>query len=362
VTAGLSAFLGHLFPVYLRFRGGKGVATGAGVVCVLVPLPAVGALFSWLVVVSASRMVSLASLIAALALCLLRLLLTPSPFSSEHSVLTFFCLAATVLVCLRHISNIRRLIAGTENRLKDSPTMNALPRILHVLAVGLWFGMAVFFTFVVGFSLFGGFETLALMEKEGDPVSRRPYWFPSADIYDQKIDSPTFPDPLRKEQGTRAAGFAVAPLLDWYYLLQLGCGAVALITAVAFANAGTKLHKVRAGILCFALVGAAGGYALEKKVSQLSLERNTATDLFLVHHEQFHHPDAESSSIPVTEKQLEGLKTIAEESRATFGMWHGISMMANLLTLLLVTVAMALTAKLPSHQPGETLTVPPSSN
>src|SRR5437868_4272502 len=68
VTAGLSAFLGHLFPVYLRYRGGKGVATGAGVVCVLVPLPAVAALFTWLVVVSASHTVSLASLTAALAL------------------------------------------------------------------------------------------------------------------------------------------------------------------------------------------------------------------------------------------------------------------------------------------------------
>src|SRR5581483_410064 len=58
VLAGLAAFVGHMFPVYLRFRGGKGVATGAGVVTVLVPLPTLGGLLSWLVVVSISRYVS----------------------------------------------------------------------------------------------------------------------------------------------------------------------------------------------------------------------------------------------------------------------------------------------------------------
>ena len=73
MTAGVSAFLGHLFPVYLRFRGGKGVATGAGAVAVLVPLPTLAAVLAWLVVVSASRYVSLASLVAAAVLGLLRL-------------------------------------------------------------------------------------------------------------------------------------------------------------------------------------------------------------------------------------------------------------------------------------------------
>src|SRR5438552_2287286 len=52
VLAGLAAFLGHMFPVYLRFRGGKGVATGAGVVSVLVPIPTAGALVAWLLVAS----------------------------------------------------------------------------------------------------------------------------------------------------------------------------------------------------------------------------------------------------------------------------------------------------------------------
>src|SRR5262249_25677299 len=77
IVAGVSAFLGHLFPVYIRFRGGKGVATGAGVVAVLLPLETLAALLTWLVVVCASRYVSLASLAAAWVLCVLRLGLTP---------------------------------------------------------------------------------------------------------------------------------------------------------------------------------------------------------------------------------------------------------------------------------------------
>src|SRR5262249_38146476 len=121
VVAGLAAFLGHLFPVYLRFRGGKGVATGAGVVAVLVPLPTAGALLTWLLVVSSTRYVSLASLCAAVMLCALRLGLTPGPLAPEHRVLTLFCLWATALVFVRHWANVRRLLAGTENRLKDSP-------------------------------------------------------------------------------------------------------------------------------------------------------------------------------------------------------------------------------------------------
>src|SRR5215471_19196901 len=65
VAAAVAAFLGHLFPIYLRFRGGKGVATAAGAVSVLLPGPALTALVTWLAVVLASRYVSLASLTAA---------------------------------------------------------------------------------------------------------------------------------------------------------------------------------------------------------------------------------------------------------------------------------------------------------
>ena len=73
VAAGVAAFLGHLFPIYLGFRGGKGVATGAGIVLVLVPGPTLIALAAWLLVVVGSRYVSLASLVAAALLCAVHL-------------------------------------------------------------------------------------------------------------------------------------------------------------------------------------------------------------------------------------------------------------------------------------------------
>src|SRR5438552_11790103 len=117
VAAGLAAFVGHLFPVYLRFRGGKGVATGAGVVTVLVPGPTLGALLAWLLVVSVSRYVSLASLAAVAALCVLRLLLTTEPFQRDNLTLTIFCFVAAALVVLRHRSNIARLLRGNETQI-----------------------------------------------------------------------------------------------------------------------------------------------------------------------------------------------------------------------------------------------------
>jgi outer membrane protein assembly factor BamB len=229
VTAGVSAFLGHLFPVYLRFRGGKGVATGAGVVAVLVPLPTFGALLTWVVLATTTRYVSFASLCATVVLCALRLGLTPAPFSPENRVLTLFCFLATAVVFLRHQANIRRLLAGKENRLEDSPAMLTLTKILHVLSLGLWFGTAIFFSFVVGFVLFGTFEKVATQEE-------RPAWFPLAREYAGNPPSPKFPDPLRKEQGTRAAGHAISPLFDWYFIIQAVCAVVALVTALGWSS------------------------------------------------------------------------------------------------------------------------------
>src|SRR5262249_8938254 len=153
VTAGVAAFLGHLFPVYLRFRGGKGVATGAGAVTVLLPLPAMAALLVWLAVASSTLYVSLASLTAAAVLCGLRFATTPPPLAPENRVLSMFCVLAVVLVFARHQGNIRRLLAGRENRLKDTPTMFGICKLLHTLSLGLWFGTVVFFT-LMGFLLF----------------------------------------------------------------------------------------------------------------------------------------------------------------------------------------------------------------
>jgi glycerol-3-phosphate acyltransferase PlsY len=117
VVTGIAAFLGHLFPVYLGFRGGKGVATGAGVVAVLVPLLTLAVFAAWAVVLLATRYMSLASLTAAVLLIVLRLVVIPAPFSDLNWVITLFCIVGGVLVIVRHHGNIRRLLAGTENRL-----------------------------------------------------------------------------------------------------------------------------------------------------------------------------------------------------------------------------------------------------
>lgn len=117
VVAGIAAFLGHLFPVYLGFRGGKGVATGAGVIAVLVPALTAIVLAVWGVVVLSTRYVSLASLIAASLLFGLRIALYDAPWERDHLVITLFCLVGAILVILRHHANIRRLLSGTEHRL-----------------------------------------------------------------------------------------------------------------------------------------------------------------------------------------------------------------------------------------------------
>src|SRR5436190_23752599 len=158
VVAGVAAFLGHLFPVYLGFRGGKGVATGAGVIVVLLPLPALAAILTWIVCIAAFRYVSLASLVAAVVLCLVYLAETSAPFEMPAVILSVFCLLAVSLVFVKHRSNIFRLLHGTENSLPDRPAMRHLSKTFHVLAVGLWFGMAVFFSFPVALTLFSTFE------------------------------------------------------------------------------------------------------------------------------------------------------------------------------------------------------------
>ncbi len=330
VCAGVAAILGHSFPVYLRFRGGKGVATGAGVVTVLLPGLLLLALLAWLVVVSASRMVSLASLAAALVLCTLRFLLTPAPLETNHLVLSLFCVATTLLVFARHQGNIRRLLAGTENQLKDSAKMFTLTKTLHVLAVGLWFGMGLFFTFVVGLQLF------ATLEAESLPTNR-PYYYPLPAELTRDRPSERFPDPLRKEQGSRLAGIAISPMFTWYYALQAGCSLVAVITAWNWVRYPGKVHTLRRGILVVALLTVALGWWMEWKVHELRGPRNDLSDAVL------------TSKQPPSAEPLQK----ANEARADFGRWHGYSVMVNLLTLILVTGAMALAAQLPAHSPGE---------
>jgi acyl-phosphate glycerol 3-phosphate acyltransferase len=325
-VAGLGAFLGHVFPVYLRFRGGKGVATGAGVIAVLVPGPALAAMLCWVGFVCATRYVSLASLAAVTTLAGFRLL-APAPFARGNLIVTLFCGVAAVLVFLRHRSNLARLLRGTENRLRDGPAMLTFTKTVHVLALGLWFGTVVFFTFVVGLTLFGSFE------KVGADYDNRPPWFPTSPDFakaDGVLDGP-------KEQGTRAAGTVITPLFGWYFLIQGVCGFLAVGTALGWSNLNPqgRVQKFRIALLLAGLATVVIGWPLEQHVGELRQPRNEAVDEFL----QSRNPKVEAD-----------LREKALEARAKFGLWHGISLLLNFGTLALVGAALALAAQLPAAE------------
>lgn len=109
--AGLfGAILGHSFSVFLRFRGGKGVATTVGGLFTLLPLVMLIGVVLWLIVFYSSRYVSLASIVLGLSLPVSAMILR------GFGVAFAFCLALAILIVVRHRSNIQRLLAGTENR------------------------------------------------------------------------------------------------------------------------------------------------------------------------------------------------------------------------------------------------------
>ena len=121
ITAAIGCILGHNFPVWLRFKGGKGVATSLGVIFGMMPLAALIVFAIWGVVFKASRYVSLASLVAAVALPVTVIGLMFAGQIRGWAYFYFACVAA-ILVVRRHRENIRRLVAGTENRFGKSTT------------------------------------------------------------------------------------------------------------------------------------------------------------------------------------------------------------------------------------------------
>jgi acyl-phosphate glycerol 3-phosphate acyltransferase len=333
VAAGLAAFFGHLFSVFLRLRGGKGVATGAGVVFVLLPVPMLAALVTWVVCVCSYRYVSLASLVAALVLCAVHLAQAQAPFTGDNGILTGFCLVAVGLVFLRHSGNITRLLHGSENRLSERPTMQLASKITHVLAVGLWFGMAVFFSFPVALTLFSSFENEA-------QAPSRPTWFPLPAEYKQASGVENFN--LQKDQGTRAAGFAISPLFGHYFLWQGVCGFLALLTALAWPRVepGRRVHRVRVVVLMLAVVTVLLGWPVEQKVSELRHARNDASDQLMT----------KLASGQPAATSLDQLRAEVVAVRGEFAKWHLWSLLLNMVTIALVTVAMAQAALLPESK------------
>jgi glycerol-3-phosphate acyltransferase PlsY len=110
-----AAVLGHMYPPWLRFRGGKGVATGAGAFLPLAPVPTGAALATFAVVLAMARYVSLASIAATLVLALVTFLLS-APTPVVHSAA-----GMALLIVWRHRANLQRIARGTESRLGARP-------------------------------------------------------------------------------------------------------------------------------------------------------------------------------------------------------------------------------------------------
>lgn len=129
LAVGFAALVGHVFPVYLGFRGGKGVATAFGVLLGVFPTLSVAAaagIATWLIVVALSRTISLASMVAACmvpAATAIVLVSMPSPddvsMAARMSPPMTITLLVAAIVLVRHRSNIARLIRGSEERLGE---------------------------------------------------------------------------------------------------------------------------------------------------------------------------------------------------------------------------------------------------
>ncbi len=111
--AGIIALLGHCFPIWLKFKGGKGVATALGVFLILAPLAALASLFIFILVSAAWRYVSLGSVSAAASMPLLMYFLW-APGHAPPLVVDFGTLFAVALVIFKHDANLQRLIDGEE--------------------------------------------------------------------------------------------------------------------------------------------------------------------------------------------------------------------------------------------------------
>jgi acyl-phosphate glycerol 3-phosphate acyltransferase len=303
VGTGAAAFLGHLYPVYLQFRGGKGIATGAGTVLVLAPWAAVAALCVWGTIVLISRYVSVASLLAAATLLTVHLGMVHHPWSSPHWPLSFYLLTGTILVFVKHRQNLVRLWHGQENRLGEWPMRQTLLRVLHLLAVGMWFGGAVFFNFLAAPAIFRSFDEVV----RSAPSDRTAYL-------------PLLPVGATEEQkralSSALAGSAVGPIFPLYFAMQALCVTLALLTALSWWHCG-RLHRWRVIVISISAIAVLISWQLSEYVSELRLAR--------------------FSDDPAT----------AQAARSAFGMWHGYSLLMSWATTALAGGCLVLSAWLP---------------
>ena len=124
IIAGLAALIGHCFPIWLKFKGGKGVATAAGVYLALSPLAFLAGLILFILVVGFWRYVSLGSISAAAAMPMLLYFLW-APHHAPPPVITFGALAVAMLIVYKHDANLQRLVNGQEPKFSFSKKKDA---------------------------------------------------------------------------------------------------------------------------------------------------------------------------------------------------------------------------------------------
>ncbi|MDF2565153.1 MAG: Glycerol-3-phosphate acyltransferase [Massilibacillus sp.] len=112
ILGGIAAIIGHNWSIFLKFTGGKGVATGLGVIAMLMPQVTIVVFVTWVVIVYLTKYVSLASIVAAMMVPVC------SYFFNEPLEYLCFSILAAVFVIYRHKSNVQRLINGNESKIK----------------------------------------------------------------------------------------------------------------------------------------------------------------------------------------------------------------------------------------------------
>ena len=120
VAAGLASMIGHVYPVWLRFRGGKGVATAAGAFAVLTPVAAAVAVGVFLLTVAVTRFISVGSMVAALTLAAWAIA------SDAPTIVAIGAAIGAALVIVGHRANVLRLVAGTERRVGQRGVTDAV--------------------------------------------------------------------------------------------------------------------------------------------------------------------------------------------------------------------------------------------
>lgn len=118
ILAGISCIVGHIYPIWLRLKGGKGVATSLGVILVIAPLASGIALATFLLVFAATRIVGLASVISVTAFSFAQLVLMgKSALTVEQLPMTLFSTIIPALIVWKHRSNIVRMLRGDEQKM-----------------------------------------------------------------------------------------------------------------------------------------------------------------------------------------------------------------------------------------------------